>query len=236
MLDAARDKAGLRDFGDDNFFPPLQALLQSLDEEANFTLSVATANSPVSSICWSTACASRTGWSGTRILDEHIAPPVVIVGLMRTGTTMLHRLMACDAAFTRRLVRDALPGAPPGYDFEGEDTRIPLAKEEVRQMMAASPDLAAIHPLEACAADEELMLLEHSFYSTVPESFAHLPGYARWLERMTIRRATSICAACCSSCSGRKSARATAPNAGCSKRRTTCTTWTSCWGFFPAPP
>ncbi len=117
------------------------------------------------------------------ILDERIAPPVVIAGLMRTGTTMLHRLMACDRRFYAPLWYEARYPAPlPGYDFEGEDTRIPVAKEEVRQMIEASPDLAAIHPLEACAADEDIMLLEHSFYSTVPESFAHLPGYARWLE------------------------------------------------------
>ena len=48
-------------------------------------------------------------------------------------------------------------------------------------MLAASPELATIHPLDACAADEEIMLLEHSFYSTVPESFAYVPSYAQWL-------------------------------------------------------
>ena len=84
--------------------------------------------------------------------------------------------MACDRRFYAPLWYEARYPAPlPGYDFEGEDTRIPVAKEEVRQMIEASPDLAAIHPLEACAADEEVMLLEHSFYSTVPESFALPP-------------------------------------------------------------
>ncbi|MCB1675351.1 MAG: sulfotransferase, partial [Halioglobus sp.] len=67
-------------------------------------------------------------------------------------------------------------------DFNGADSRIPTAKAEVAQMLAANPDLASMHPLDACAPDEEVMLLEQSFYSTLPESFAWLPGYAHWLE------------------------------------------------------
>ena len=37
VLDAAFDKAGLREFGDEGFFEPLQALLQSVDQEANLS-------------------------------------------------------------------------------------------------------------------------------------------------------------------------------------------------------
>ena len=48
-------------------------------------------------------------------------------------------------------------------------------------MLEGSPALAAIHPLDALAADEEILLLEHSFRSTVPESSANVPSYARWL-------------------------------------------------------
>jgi hypothetical protein len=185
VLCAARARATQTDFGDDSFIPPLEVLLQSLDEEAalnavgrfgQFTRIVELLVNRLHVEHWIERHPD--------ILDEHIAPPVVIVGLMRTGTTLLHRLMACDARFYAPLWYETRYPAPlPGYDFQSEDARIALAQEEVRQMLAASPDLAAIHPLEACAADEELMLLEHSFYSTVPESFAHLPSYARWLER-----------------------------------------------------
>ncbi|MEZ5571255.1 MAG: sulfotransferase [Halioglobus sp.] len=185
ILAAAITKAQLRDFGGDDFMPPLQVLLHSLETDAQL---------------------SAVGRFGqfTRIVDllvnrlriehwlqrfpqireEQIAPPVIIVGLMRTGTTLLHRMMACDQRFYAPLWYETRYPAPllPDYDFSAADDRIPLAKAEVQQMIAASPELAAIHPLEACAVDEELMLLEHSFYSTIPESFAHLPGYANWLQ------------------------------------------------------
>lgn len=185
VLAAARATAVQQDFGDEHFFPPLQALLRSLDEEASL--------SPIGRFGQFTRIVELLAnrllvehWiqRHPEILDEQIAAPVVIVGLMRTGTTLLHRLMACDSRFFAPLWYETrYPAPPPGYDFTSADPRIRRAQEEVRQMLEASPDLASIHPLEACAADEEVMLLEHSFYSTVPESFAHLPGYARWLEQ-----------------------------------------------------
>ena len=47
-------------------------------------------------------------------------------------------------------------------------------------MLARNPDLAAVHPLEAEAPDEDAMLLEHAFQSTTPAAFANVPGYLRW--------------------------------------------------------
>jgi hypothetical protein len=49
-------------------------------------------------------------------------------------------------------------------------------------MLDANPDLAAMHPFDAEAADEEIMLLEQSFYSSVPEAFCNIPDYANWVD------------------------------------------------------
>lgn len=185
VLAAARAKAGLQDFGDDSFVPALQALLQSLAVDAQLSAAGRVGQfTRIVDLLVNRLRVEQWLRRHPAILHEPIAPPVVIVGLMRTGTTLLHRLMACDTRFYAPLWYETRYPAPTAdYDFSGADARIALAQEEVRQMLAASPDLASIHPLEACAADEDIMLLEHSFYSTVPESFAHLPGYARWLEQ-----------------------------------------------------
>jgi hypothetical protein len=185
VLAAARARAAQPDFGDEGFFQPLQVLLQSLDAEAGLsTVGRFGQYTRIVELLVNRLNVEYWIQRHPDILDEHIAPPIVIVGLMRTGTTLLHRLMACDARFYAPLWYETRYPAPAvDCEFNSEDARIALAQEEVRQMLAASPDLASIHPLEACAADEELMLLEHSFYSTVPESFAHLPTYARWLEQ-----------------------------------------------------
>ena len=47
-------------------------------------------------------------------------------------------------------------------------------------MVEANPALLAIHPFDAEAADEEGMLMEHSFMSFF-DSYADIPGYTEWM-------------------------------------------------------
>ena len=50
-------------------------------------------------------------------------------------------------------------------------------------MIEGAPDLVAMHPIEAEEADEEIMLLEHSFFSTNPEAFVNVPTFSAWLDQ-----------------------------------------------------
>jgi hypothetical protein len=43
------------------------------------------------------------------------------------------------------------------------------------------PDLLAIHPLDAELADEEVILMEHSFLSAM-DAYANVPSYVQWLS------------------------------------------------------
>ena len=117
------------------------------------------------------------------IEDEELGDPVVIVGLMRSGTTRLHRLLGAGLAFQVAKWWELRYPAPfPGSDWRRDDPRVRAAHEEVKGILAAVPVLAAVHPWDAEAADEEVMILEHAFQSWVPESGAHVPGYSAWLD------------------------------------------------------
>lgn len=111
------------------------------------------------------------------ILDEEILSPIVVIGLPRTGTTMLHRSIAADEQLLAPLWYEVRQPSPLNDCFEQEDDRIPIAQAEVAAMLEASPELAAIHPMDPVAADEEIMLLEHAFMSTVPECYGFMPDY-----------------------------------------------------------
>ena len=115
------------------------------------------------------------------ILKEEISRPIVVIGLPRTGTTMLHRSIAADALLLAPLWYEVRQPSPLNADFEQQDDRIPVAQAEVRAMLEASPELAAIHPMDAIAPDEEIMLLEHAFMSSVPECYAFMPDYGEQL-------------------------------------------------------
>ncbi|SVA37691.1 uncharacterized protein METZ01_LOCUS90545 [marine metagenome] len=118
------------------------------------------------------------------ILKEKIISPVVIVGLPRTGSTMTHRLLAADPNHTAMLWWEGRNPAMLKNEIRGNpEERMALGKAEVDAVVAASPDALKIHPWDYKGADEEILLLEHTFFSTVPESFMRLPSYSKWIEK-----------------------------------------------------
>lgn len=117
------------------------------------------------------------------ILDEKIVAPIVIVGLPRTGSTMTHRLLASDPNHTAMLWWEGRYPAMLSEERRGNPSeRMVLGKAEVDAVVAASPDALTIHPWDYKGADEEILLLEHTFFSTVPESFMRVPSYSKWVE------------------------------------------------------
>jgi len=124
------------------------------------------------------------------IHDEELAVPVVVCGLPRTGTTMLHRLLASDPeTFAVRWYEGRHPAPFQGNDWTREDARIPAAAEEVRQILEAVPGLASVHPWDHLGPDEEIMLLENTFMAWMPEAHANVPEHGRWLRAQDRRPA-----------------------------------------------
>ena len=183
LLEHAKQCTGLKDFGEKEFREPLAVLVMSLDKEAD--LNTAGRQMHYQRILNSLKNRLRMQqWikQNPEILAESLLPPVVIVGLTRTGTTLMHRLLACDSRFYAPLWYEVRNPAPYlDWDVQRQDQRIVEARNEVAQMLRANPQLAAIHPMDPIAADEEILLLEHSFYSYLPSAFANVPSYNHWL-------------------------------------------------------
>lgn len=188
VVAASTAATGLSDFGEPAWEEMLTVLLKSLDQEAglntvgramHFGRVVNVMNNRARMTEWLKRC--------PQVLEESIDKPVVIVGLPRTGTTMLHRTLAADSRFHAPLWYEVRNPAPY-MDWSSEvqegvkDQRIVEAEAEVAMMLEANPELAAIHPMDPVGADEEIMILEQSFYSTVPEAYCELPSFAAWLE------------------------------------------------------
>jgi hypothetical protein len=110
----------------------------------------------------------------------------VILGLARTGTTLLHRLLAADPRFYAGAWWEVRFPVPEADDVAGEK-RIAAAKAEVAGILAAVPEMAAIHPWDAMGADEDIMLIDHTLLSTTAESLAHLPTYRSWIHSQDLR-------------------------------------------------
>ncbi|MEZ4228410.1 MAG: sulfotransferase [Polyangiaceae bacterium] len=112
------------------------------------------------------------------IEEEQIRAPIVIAGLQRTGTTFLHRLLASHPKLRWLAAWEALSPVPR----PGPDRRLRQAQLAERALRYLSPTFFAIHPVEAEAPEEEVLLLDYSFRSTVAEATLRVPSFSRWLE------------------------------------------------------
>ena len=117
------------------------------------------------------------------IVEERVVAPVVVVGMMRSGTTLLQRLLAADPRFHCAYGWEVVEAAPRlDYSFTGVDPRIAVSEGREAKSRELAPDLFAIHPMYAREAEEEIVFLADAFLSHVPESGAHLPNYRCWLD------------------------------------------------------
>lgn len=182
IADACR-KESLDDFGPGPFEEPLAVLLA---DYARADLSDLGAHIIRSGLVHSLRMRLRaTAWRRRfpEIAEERVLSPVVVVGMMRSGTTLLQRLLAADPRFTCAHGWEVIEAVPkPGWDPAAPDPRIPAALARQQQTEEFMPDLFAIHPMYALEAEEEIVFLADAFLSHVPESGAHLPTYRHWID------------------------------------------------------
>jgi len=189
VLEEARRRARLDDYGDENFLDPMRRLLSSLDNEAALhAIGRVTMYERIVGSLVGRLSAQDYFNRHPEILDEEIVAPTVIVGLARTGSTMMHRLLSADPkVYAVRWWECRAPSPYPGSDWRRDDPRLRDAHAEIEAILEAAPELATIHPWDAEGPDEEIMLLEHAFLSGVPDAFCNVPSYRRFVMESDLR-------------------------------------------------
>jgi hypothetical protein len=186
LMAAAVRKTTLNDFGDESFTMRMQILLRSLELEARlhpvgrFMIRQNLVRFLTNRLRIEEAFAAHP-----EIADIPMQDPVFVVGLQRTGTTMLHRILAADADNFRFLASwEAINPAPfpRGRSTGGRDPRVKAALMGQKALKYLAPDFFAIHPVDAFGPEEDCMLFDFDFWSTVPEATMRVPGFSRWLE------------------------------------------------------
>jgi hypothetical protein len=184
VLASSRRREGLDDFGEDVFGEPLAVLLD--DYAASDELTESGSRLLRGTVLHSLRMRLRmTEWvrRHPEIAEEVVAPPVVVVGMMRSGTTLVQRLLAADPRFRCAYGWEVLEAAPPlDHDWSAPDPRIDAGRERENLTRTFAPELFATHPMHALEAEEEIVFLADAFLSHVPESGAHLPTYRAWLN------------------------------------------------------
>jgi hypothetical protein len=183
LLGDAERKTGLSDFGDRTFETPLGVLLESLADAPLNLVGKLVLRTSIRRSLVQRLLARYWSAQHPEIGAERVDAPVVVVGQMRSGTTLLQRLLSRDPRFLSASGWEIGEPAPrPGTLDADPDPRVADGEARVQQMRDFAPALFAIHPTDAHEADEEIVFLADAFLSHVPEASCHVPAYRAWLD------------------------------------------------------
>lgn len=184
LMAAAERKEGLEDWGPLPFAEPLGVLTESYAAADLNDIGVHILRSGLVHSLRMRLRAQEWIRRHPEITDETIVAPIVVVGMMRSGTTLLQRLLAADDRFHCAYGWEVVEVAPQlGYGFaDAEDPRIAVSEMREATSRDLAPELFAIHPMYAREPEEEIVFLSDAFLSHVPESGAHVPAYRSWID------------------------------------------------------
>jgi 8-oxo-dGTP pyrophosphatase MutT (NUDIX family) len=182
---------GLADFGDDGFVEPLDVLLRALEEEAGLTLTgrwLARQQLMRLLVVRLHILAYVRADPGVR--DEVIDRPVFVTGAPRTGTTILHALLAQDPANRVPEGWELLrPVPPPDPATRDRDPRILLADEELRLPQVVVSGIVAMHEYGGRMPKECISAMSWEFRSEEFTARYRVPTYSAWLAACDMRPA-----------------------------------------------
>lgn len=189
MIAAARSATGLADFGEPDVLEPLNALVDSLNREANLTPGGVAGRRAALLRALSNRLRLRNAIvREPRIERETISKPLIVLGLQRSGTTKLQRLIACDPGVQKLPLWRLLEPVASQPSMSGQaDPRIARAEQYVAAMRENAPEMYAAHPVYATQADEEVYVMELAFLANINATAYHAPSFDRWLKDQSYR-------------------------------------------------
>jgi hypothetical protein len=189
VLEAACQRTGLDDFGAIPVREPLQLLLHSCAHEARLTAvgRLAVAQDVVQLLC--TRLALEADWKRTPgIAAQAIVGPLFIVGLPRTGTSLLQGLLAQDPALRTPLSWEVMYPSPPPATA-ASDPRIARADRRLRWIDWLAPDFRRIHAVGARLPQECVAITSYIVRSPRFATTCWIPTYEAWIDHADLRPA-----------------------------------------------
>ncbi len=190
LLAAARRRTGLDDFGDEAFREPFERVVRSLDGEAQLNLvGRIAARQDLLRLLSNRLRMVADAKLHPEILAGEIRRPIFVTGLPRTGTTLLHGLLAQDPASRAPLTWEMMyPSPPPRRGASRRrDRRVVLSDRQIRWFHRLSPEFRTIHPTGAELPEECLVIASHAFVSFQFQTMYDVPSYESWLEQQDLR-------------------------------------------------
>jgi hypothetical protein len=186
LIETAKRRCGLDDFGGGDFFEGLSRLIDSCQRESQLNLigRIVLRTDLISTLC-SRLLMQRDRQAYSSIAQQEIREPLFIVGLPRSGTTLLHTLLAADPEHRVPLTWEVMTPSPPTGD--NEKRRIQRAMLSCNCFNWLAPTFRHVHPVGAELPQECVSLMTPTFMSDQFDSMYYVPSYRAWFFRQDLR-------------------------------------------------
>ncbi len=178
LLDKISHRLSLKDYGDSYFKEGLRQLIDSVKKDPHLTfLGKILQRAAIERSLENRLKFSEYKKQRPEVFMKNINPPIIILGLPRTGTTFLHRLLAQDPQNRGLYFWELIRPIPP---LEGKDYRKLLAKIEYNTYRHLSKQFDHIHVVRDNEYEECIVMLATTFQSGVYYMLAPLYAYVKW--------------------------------------------------------
>jgi len=190
LLDKAIRRAGSSDFGGEGFLEGMRVLLDSVEREAELsTLGRLSCRETLLRYLENRLRLTEYRAQHPLVAEQRIERPIFIVGLPRTGTTLLFNLLAQDPDNRAPLSWEVeWPVPPPEPETYDTDPRIRDAEKLFGNLDRLIPTLPAIHEFGPQLPQECVPINAHEFLSVQFHITFHVPSYQAWLNEQNMVR------------------------------------------------
>jgi hypothetical protein len=188
LIEMAKRRCGLDDFGGGDFFEGLSRLLDSCQRESQLNLiGRIVLRADLIRILCSRLFMQRDRHAYPSVVRQEIREPLFIVGLPRSGTTLLHTLLAADPEHRVPVTWEVMTPSPPTRD--NEKRRIQRAISSCNCFNWLAPTFRHVHPVGAELPQECVSLMAPTFMSDQFDAMYYVPSYRAWFFRQDLRPA-----------------------------------------------
>ncbi|HEY3844834.1 MAG TPA: sulfotransferase [Acidimicrobiales bacterium] len=184
---AAEVCTGLSDFGDSWWEEPFRRLCASLDDEAQLHLPGRLRTRGELQLILQNRLRLVDLWKREpTVNDERVHAPIVVTGLGRSGTTLLHELLACDPDNRPPLLWELLHsvpahiGEPPVPYARWAEATARLCDDEITLMDEMVPAFTAMHENGGALPTECIFAFAHQFSSDIYTGLYNVAEYTIW--------------------------------------------------------
>jgi hypothetical protein len=183
LVEEAHQRTGLEDLGGDTYRDGLDRLVEGIQTEARLN-PLGEAMTPELLTSYLINRLEVTDWHARHpdMAAADVTPPIVMIGMGRTGSTILHDLFGQDPANRIPLTWEVdRPCPPPETATYDHDPRIDEVQAQVEGMDQLHPEFKTMHPTGARLGQECIRITGGEFASLIFLSQFRLPSYSDWL-------------------------------------------------------